>query len=80
MNVQLKVFAGLKQFLKPEMSLELSDSLKVSELLENLVSSYPDAAVVIKHSLVAVNDVMVAKEYSIKDGDTVLILPPIGGG
>lgn len=75
-----------------ELSLEMVDGSTVDDLLSIIVKQYPDLTKLVydeegvfrEYLEVAVNktDIIGLKglETTLSDGDTVLIMPPIGGG
>ena len=75
-----------------ELALELADGSTVDDLLSIIVQQYPDLTNLVydeegvfrEYLEVAVNKTDIigleGLETALNDGDTVLIMPPIGGG
>lgn len=93
MNVRVRFYGmAYDEIGTRELSLELADRSTVDDLLSIIVKQYPDLnnlvydeeGVFREYLEVAVNKTDIigldGLETALNDGDTVLIMPPIGGG
>lgn len=74
MEIELRLFANLRETHIPEGKVGLKDEATVGELLEKIQISPSKAAVVL------VNGLHARFEQRLNDGDRVAIFPPIAGG
>jgi MoaD family protein len=79
--VKLKFFALFREIVgSSEEERELKMDLKVSSLLEELLSEHPDLRRYSDEILVSVNKNYASEDTVLKEGDEVAIMPPVGGG
>lgn len=80
MKVKVLTFAGLKEHFEPEFTIDINESSIVQNVIDALVASKPSSSILLKSCMVAVNNTMESLNKVLKEGDTVLVLPPVGGG
>ena len=93
MNVKVRFYGmAYDEVGTRELALELADGSTVDDLLSIIVQQYPDLTNLVydeegvfrEYLEVAVNKTDIigleGLETALNDGDTVLIMPPIGGG
>jgi molybdopterin converting factor subunit 1 len=81
MNLHLRFFSRLRELAGvSEMKLEVPDGTKVAALLEILYSRTPALREWDKSILVAVGVEFVGRDYFLREGDEVSIMPPVQGG
>ncbi|MBP7280860.1 MAG: MoaD/ThiS family protein [Leptospiraceae bacterium] len=80
MNIRIKTFAVLKNYLQEEFEIQLETGSNVLDVIEHLDKLNPKANHILSHSLVAVGEEMVDKTTKLREGDLVCILPPVSGG
>ncbi len=73
-QVTVKLFAILRLNRKKEIILEMHEGVNVDSILEHLVISRQDATIMM------VNGRHVRPEHILKNGDTLSLFPPVGGG
>ena len=74
MEIEVRLFAGLRQFAKQNDKIELDDGKSVSDLLERL--GIPPSKV----AIVLVNGRHADQDQPLRDGETVSLFPAIAGG
>jgi molybdopterin converting factor small subunit len=74
MEIEVRLFANLRESHIPEGKINLEDRTTVGELLEKIELSPSKAAVVL------INGRHARPEQHLNDGDKVAIFPPIAGG
>ena len=79
MLIQIQYFAQLRGLEGPD-SLELPEGTTVENLLKKLFQLKPTLEVWNKHLLVAAQTEWVRRDYVIKPGDTISLMPPVQGG
>jgi molybdopterin converting factor subunit 1 len=81
MNLRVQFFSRLRELAGvSEMELEVPDGTKVGALLETLYSRTPTLREWDKSILVAAGVEFVGRDYVLKEGDEVSIMPPVQGG
>jgi molybdopterin converting factor small subunit len=79
MRIQIQYFAQLRGLGGPD-SLELAEGTTVEVLLKKLFKEKPTLEVWNKHLLVAAQTEWVQRNYVIRPGDTISLMPPVQGG
>lgn len=60
-----------------ENEIAIEDGTTIAQLLENLITSYPELKSKINFELVLINSVYTSIEKNLKNGDKVIIISPI---
>ena len=79
MLIEIQYFAQLRSLESPN-SLELPEGTTVGDLLEKLFQLKPTLKSWNKHLLVAARTEWVQRDYVIKQGDKISLMPPVQGG
>ncbi len=80
MKVKILYFSQIKDRLKKsEETIEFNGET-IEDLLNFLSEIYPGSKEILNKSMVAVNENYEDKSYTLKEGDTVAIIPPVSGG
>ena len=80
-RVKVKLFAVYQEvFGKPELDLELSSGTNVDEVLESLIEQQPQIEKWRDITRFGVNLQFVGSDTVLKDGDEVVLIPPVSGG
>ena len=81
MNTELniRVFAVLKDYLEEEFTIEVSDNT-VEGLKNQLILKNPEIQNILHSCRFAVNNVFISDSSSFKQNDTIYIIPPSSGG
>ncbi len=80
MRVKVLAFAGLKSELGAELPIELPEEATVQTLLDKLAEEHPALRGQLEATAVAVGDRLVEKDYKLREGEEVALLPPVSGG
>lgn len=80
MIINVKVFAALKDYFEPEFSLDVSEGLKISDIIDIIMVKSPFSSPVLFKSRVAVCENFVSPDYTLKENETIFIIPPSSGG
>ena len=81
MHVRVLYFGALREQLDKEFeALDLSSPARVSDLLGQIGSSYPDLKSWLPSLAVAVNQEYANLHTHLKEGDEIALLPPVSGG
>jgi MoaD family protein len=81
MKLHVQFFSRLRELAGvSEMELEVADGTRISELLELLYSRTPALRDWDKSILVAAGVEFVGRDYVLKPGDQISIMPPVQGG
>jgi molybdopterin converting factor subunit 1 len=81
MKVKVKLFAILRERAGAgEITRETAEGSTVADLWEALKKDYPKLAPVNMRLLYAVNQNYVKPDYTLKDQDEIVFLPPVSGG
>ncbi len=81
MNFEIRLFATLKDRAgQARISVTVSDSASVLELLQTTAEAYPDLAAALPTALVAVNMSYASPDIILKPGDEIALFPPVSGG
>jgi molybdopterin synthase catalytic subunit len=80
MNLQIKLFATLKDKAGAHVAVDLPDDATVATLLDRLAQAYPKLASSLPTCLVAVNQEFAFGATPIRSGDEVALFPPVSGG
>jgi sulfur-carrier protein len=77
--IQIQYFAHLRGLEGPA-SIELAEGTTVEDLLKDLFRQTPGLAAWNKHILIAAGTEWVQRDYVIRPGDTISLMPPVQGG
>jgi molybdopterin converting factor small subunit len=77
--IQIQYFAQLRGLMGPD-SIEVAEGTTVEGLLNSLFQKRPSLKVWNRHLLVAVGTEWAQRDYVIKPGDTISLMPPVQGG
>jgi len=81
MKINVKFFAGIAQYTgKSEHTLYIENNPQVKDIIEQLIQEFPQAADLIKRSLIAVNHEYAKKEQFVMETDDIALIPPVSGG
>lgn len=81
MRVHVLLFAAARERAgRSELFLELAPGARAGEVREAAVRAHPGLASIASVLRVAVNQVFVADDATISDGDELALLPPVSGG
>ena len=79
MLIQIQYFAQLRGLGAPD-SIEVAEGTTVESLLRDLFQQSPSLEAWNKHLLIAAGTEWVQRDYSVKSGDTISLMPPVQGG
>jgi molybdopterin converting factor small subunit len=77
--IEIQYFAQLRGLEGPD-SLELPEGATVEDLLKRLFQLKPALEVWNKHLLIAAQTEWVQRDYLVKPGDLISLMPPVQGG
>jgi len=81
MNVPVQFYAQLRDLTGvPEIEVELPDGATINELLERIYQRTPALRAQDKSILIGAGVEFVNRDYVIKSGDAISIMPPVQGG
>ena len=81
MNVRVKFYAQLRELIGVhELELELPQGATVRELLEKVYAQKPALRAHDKSILVGAGVEFVERNYNLKPGEEIAIMPPVQGG
>ncbi len=81
MTVHVQFFSRLKDIIGgTDLNLELADGATVSELIGELYQRFPPLAAWDASILVGAGVEFVPRDYVMKSGDQISIMPPVQGG
>ena len=81
MKVHVQFFSRLRDLAgKPEIDLEVPEGATAADLLEIIYSSAPALRDWDKSILVAAGVEFVQRDYALKAGDQISVMPPVQGG
>lgn len=79
MKITVKGF-GLLGPMIGEQQMELSAPATVAQILDNLTEQHGDFTAHRARVAVAVGDSLVSQDAPVEDGQTLVLIPPVGGG
>ncbi len=81
-EIKVMLFANIRDLTgKEELVLQVEDGITVSDALRIIKESLPMLErLPIDSFMVAVNMEYASRNYLLKDGDIIAIIPPVGGG
>jgi molybdopterin converting factor subunit 1 len=79
-QVDVLLFAALRDELGPQVSVEVEEPATVASLVRALEAAYPAIARFRGRAKAAVNETWARETDAVKRGDTVALLPPVAGG
>jgi molybdopterin synthase sulfur carrier subunit len=81
MQVRVQFFSHLRDLAStPERSVEMPEGSTVADLLDKLYSERPKLRAADKTILVAAGVEFVERDYRLREGDEISIMPPVQGG
>jgi len=80
MQVEVLLFASLKDEVGPRFGVDVAEGSTVSDLRRTLEAAHPAFARLGRRTLVAVNEAYAGDRDVLRAGDVVAVLPPVAGG
>ena len=81
MKVRVQFFSQLRDLAgAPELDVDLAEGATVADLLEKIYEKKPELRAHEKTILVGAGVEFVARNYVIKSGDDISVMPPVLGG
>jgi sulfur-carrier protein len=81
MKIHLRYFASFRETIgQHEESLTVHEGASVADVRALLLARYPKLQPIIERSACAVNHGYVPVHATLRDGDEVVFIPPVGGG
>jgi molybdopterin converting factor subunit 1 len=81
MKVRIHLFAGVRAAIgQPVLELELPEGCTVGTLQELLSQRYPQAAPLLRSSVIAVNQQYAHQTTRLSEAQEIAIIPPVSGG
>lgn len=79
MQIQIQYYSRLRDLNGP-VSIDVPEGATIADLLEILFRQDPKLAAWNKHLLIAAGTDWVQRDYVIRSGDTISLMPPVQGG
>jgi len=81
-NIEVSCYGVLEQGCgTPAVSARLSgEQVSVAEVLEQLCGQFPELREYLPSTAYAVGDELVDRQYCLRPGETLVLLPPVSGG
>jgi molybdopterin converting factor subunit 1 len=81
MKVSLQLFASVREAVgRRDLSMEIEDGSRVSDLKLRLASDYPALRPLLKTVVFAIDDEYVSADERLHEGAAVAVIPPVSGG
>jgi molybdopterin synthase sulfur carrier subunit len=80
MKIKIKVFATLKDYFDGEFEMNVSEGLKVADVIDIVMIKNSLALPILRKCRVAINENFVHADYSVKENEELFIIPPSSGG
>jgi len=80
MKVTIQVFAGLKDYFKPEFDLDLDDNATVGLLKQKLLELKPQAGPLLEVCRFATDNEFINDTRTVKENEIICFFPPSSGG
>ncbi len=79
-TLNIEMYGGMKDFFAPQTAINTQGLTKLSDLIQHLKNSNPQALELISKCAIAVNGAIVKDDVLISDINSLAILPPYSGG
>jgi sulfur-carrier protein len=80
-TITIKLFAAYQEaYGVPELVMELPNSTPVSAVCDRLITEHPELAKWRDITRFGINLIFVEPDTLLKDGDEVVLIPPVSGG
>ena len=80
MRIQILAFAGVREIVGAERTLEVSDGDTAGRAWDELARKFPRLVEIEGSIRLARNGAFVDRDAALRDGDILAIMPPFGGG
>jgi len=81
LKIDVLYFSSLKDKIKKNKeSIEIKENSNLTDLINFLKEKHPEISQNLDNVMVAVNEEYVDKDYILKNGDVVALIPPVSGG
>ena len=80
MRAIILAFASLRDILGSRQEIDVEPGTRLGVLVDGLVKSHPTLAPRVRHLRYAANEMLVATDYMVQDGDEIALMPPTSGG
>jgi molybdopterin converting factor small subunit len=79
-DIIIRFFGGLKTFYSDSISLQLTKGTSVEEVIDKLLVMNSEAQEVLAISQLAIDSIIVPKDFIIIERCELIVLPPFSGG
>jgi molybdopterin synthase catalytic subunit len=80
-QIRVLLFASLREAAEAsELTLRLGPEARAHDVLDELAQRLPGRLALLERSVLAVNEEYATPDLSLRDGDTVAVIPPVSGG
>ncbi len=80
MDVTIHVYAGLKDYFKPQITLDIIDKSTVKDLFLQMTALRPESKNTLDCCKAVVQKEFVNEDYILSQGEEILLFPPSSGG
>jgi len=81
LRIDILYFSSLKDKVKKNKeTVDVDPDTNLNQLIQFLKQKHPEISQNLDNVMVAVNEQYVDKNYSLKEGDIVALIPPVSGG
>jgi len=80
MNIKVRVFASLKDYFAPELTLDVPPDSQAQAVLLGLEEMNPVCRDLLRSCRLAVNEDFITGEHPLRENEEVAVLPPSSGG
>ena len=80
MNIKIVCFAGLSKYFGSETTVLVESGSKYTKVIDELILLNPEAREILTSSRIAVKEVFVSLDETVKSENTLFLIPPSSGG
>jgi len=81
MTIRVNLFAGLRDAAEVNhVTVDVDDVISIADLIDRVADQVPEAAALVRHSRVALDDTYLSNDQTISPGSCCDLIPPVSGG
>ena len=79
-SIKIVCFAGLRKYFGNETSVDVEPEVSYSSIIDELVMQNPEAKEILSSTRIAVDEEFVKLSETLKEENTLFLIPPSSGG
>lgn len=79
-HIKIEAFGAIERQIPTDLSLQCESEIQVSEVLNQLLSIYPDTQTMLESCACAIGEDIISRQNVLNRDSTLVLLSPVAGG